>query len=899
MTVTASASSPPRPQGGPPPALVARRRRPRLSARLDVALQAATRLTLVSAPPGYGKSVAVAGWIADRALPAAWVSLDATAGDPSRLTREVLTAIGSIRPGATLLARAIAPGTAPDVRTMADLVVDAVATEDSDVVIVLDDCHLVDTPEATALVRRLVDRLPPFGHLVIVTREDPDLPLGRLRAHGALVEIRGDDLRFSAAEAATFLADAGVAPDGGLVDLLAARTEGWAAALQLAAITVRSSADPRAAAEAVSGTHRFLIDYLGDEVLAGLDHDLREVLPALSVADRFTAGLFAALTGRDDAAGLLDRAERANLFLSPMDADRRWFRMHGLFAGFLRMRLSADERRRLHAIAARWFDEAGLGREAVAHALEAGDAAVAARLVAREGRKAFEAGELHTVGRWIAALPAAARESDLDLVALEAWCRFYTGDLAGAAAIAERAVEWAEGHAAATSRDDAADTSDDQAAAQGRLLVLLALVWTTTRADAEAIARAGIERVGTDHLFRSLGLQAAGLAQLARGDVTRSLPTLRAAFDAAQAVGHPMAVLPASNPFAHALVAAGRRDEAEAVLRRVLEAYRGPGQEPLAMAWSARVALGIALLEGGDVVGARVELEGGLAAADALGVGREVLGWGLPSIALARQATGDARGALAILVRAPASSLSLPSLAGETEARIHLAQGDLARASRWADEAPTESPAGSPLLAILRASADTTVARVRLAEGRLTDARRALAEAGAAFEAWGTVPDRISTLILDAAASTAAGDRERALADLASAIRLAAPGGYVRRFVEDGRTLLPLLRELETVAPTFVRRVCDALREDAAPAGTVRRGTSILLTSDGELVESLTGRELDVLRRMATGASNAQLAEDLGVSAGTAKWHVAHILAKLGARSRTGAVIRGQDLGLI
>jgi LuxR family maltose regulon positive regulatory protein len=298
-------------------------------------------------------------------------------------------------------------------------------------------------------------------------------------------------------------------------------------------------------------------------------------------------------------------------------------------------------------------------------------------------------------------------------------------------------------------------------------------------------------------------------------------------------------------------------------------------------------------------VEARGELERGLAAATSLGVGREVLGWALPSIALARQATGDAAGALAILGPGPAPTLAFPSLAGETEARVRVAQGDIAGASRWADEAVAEAPEASPLLALLRASSDTTVARVRLAEGRPADALAALAPARAMFEAWGTVPDRVSSLVLAAAGSLATGARAAAVEELGLAVRLAAPGGYIRRFIEDGRSLAALLGDVEGVAPDFVARVRSALREDEAPRPAVRRGTSLLVGPDGELLESLTARELDVLRLLATGARNAQLGEALGVSAGTAKWHVAHVLGKLGVSSRTAAVVRGQELGLV
>jgi LuxR family maltose regulon positive regulatory protein len=852
-----------------------------------------TRLTVVAAPPGYGKSVAVAGWIADRGIPVAWVDLDATARDPARLARLALAALADARPAASSLVPAIALGTTPDPIALGDLLLDAIATDDTDLVVVFDDCHLADSPDAMAVLRRLAGRMPPFAHLVLVGREEPAIPMGRLRAHGGLVEIRAADLRFSTDEGRSLLRDAGASAPERVVDVLVARTEGWAAALQLAAISVAREGKVDAVTDAVAGTNRYLIDYLGDEVMAGLDADLGEVLAAAAVAETFSPALVGAMAGRDDADALVERAERANLFVVPLDSDRRWYRMHGLFADFLRSRMAAAEQRRLHAAAAAWLDAEGMGRDALLHALEADEPDRAAYLVAREGRAALEAGEVRTLLGWIARLPPDVRDADPEIAWLEAWGRFYTGDLAGAAAIATRA-----GAAAAVG-------SVDRSSATGRLLVLRALIGTTLDPAAEQIARQGIAILGDDDLFRSLGLQAAGLAQLARGDVQGSLETLRAAFDAAEASAHPIAVLPAVNPLGHALIASGRRDEAEAVARRVLAAFPGLQGEPLAVAWPARLTLGIALIEGGDPVGAREQLERGLASASSLGVGREVLGWAVPAIAMARQATGDIAGASTILERGPVPSLAFPSLVGETRARLDLARGDVAAASRWADDARPEAPAGSPMAAFLGASAALTVARVRLADGRPTDALQMVASARAFYETSGSIPDLISCDLIAATGAMRAGDRATARAGLASAVRLAAAGGYVRRFVDDGPLLAGLfadvLDDLDDVdgASAFARRVRMALREAAALPGTVRRGTSVLVAPDGTLVESLTSRELDILRLLATGARNAEVADALGMSAGTAKWHVAHVLAKLGVTSRTGAVVRGQDLGLI
>lgn len=877
-----------RPAGGPPHALLGRELRPRVSRRLDAALRPATRLALVAAPPGYGKSVAVAGWVAERGLPCAWIAVEPGHHDPVRLGRDLLAALENVRPGSLALA-AMLSGT-PDPRAAAAAVLEALSSRDDDLVLVLDDLWTLPPGPSRELVRALLEGLPPFAHPVVVTREDPPLPIGRLRAQGSLAEVRADDLRFTRAEAEALLAGAGLDLPAPLVEELVGRTEGWAAALQLAVLALRDSPDPAAAVAAFSGSQRFVIDYLADEVMAGIDADLATLVLHVSVADRFDAALASLLSGRPDAARLLERAERAGLFLEPAAGEPGWYRLHGLFSGYLRSRLDPGMRARLHGLAAARLAGGGRGAEAIDHALAAGDGALAGRLVAVEGRAAYEAGELARLGAWLDALPPEVLAGTPELVALDAWTRFSTGRLGDAAARAARHL--------------AARAPADLGAPEGRLLVLQALLATATGPDAPELAAQGVALVGDDPLFRSLGLQAAGLGRLAAGDPSAALATLRMAFAEATAAGHPAALLPAVNSLAHALEATGRRDEAEATARRVLDAFRGPSERPLAVAWSALLVLGIARYEAGDLGDARRELERGLAAAGSLGVGLPVMAWAVPHVALARLGTGDPDGALAILQPGPgeggATGMALPSLAPETAARVHLATGNLAAAVRWAEEAGPQVPAGSPLLEPLARSRDVTVARVRLAQSRPEDALALLRPAREAYRAAGLVPERISALVLEAVAHEARGARGPAREALAGALELAAPGGYVRRFVDDGPGLAPLLRAVRTTAPAFADRVLAAL--DAARAASqprARRGTVVSEAADGQLLESLTSRELEVLRCLATGATNAGLAEELGVSAGTVKWHVAHILAKLGARSRAGAVARAQRLGLL
>jgi LuxR family maltose regulon positive regulatory protein len=288
-----------------------------------------------------------------------------------------------------------------------------------------------------------------------------------------------------------------------------------------------------------------------------------------------------------------------------------------------------------------------------------------------------------------------------------------------------------------------------------------------------------------------------------------------------------------------------------------------------------------------------------------MGVGRPVLGWAISYLALVRLACGDQDGAFEALRTSQrdqrTTGMALPGLAGEIEARILLQQGDVASAGRWAERATPEAPPGSPLLEVLRRSMDTTIARVRLAQGRPDEARSLLARTDEAQEASGAVADLISIGVLEAACAEATGRRAEALRFLERAVELAAAGGYVRRFVDDGRSVALLLPLIRTAAPEFVDGLIAAFAAEPTEGGAPQpqQRASLWRDADGRLFETLTARELDVLRLMARGASNAEIAAGLTVSLGTAKWHVGHVLAKLGATSRTQALLRAQQVGLV
>lgn len=862
-----------------------------MSARLDSALEDRTRLTLLSAPPGYGKTYAVAGWLESRAVPCAWLSLDPADNDAVRFSRYLGAALLTVRPEARPATLGLfGPGGAPTPDLLGATLLGAMAARDDAFVLVLDDYQVINAEAIHGLVSFLIRHGPPFIHLVLLTREDPPLGLARLRAHGQLVELRVDDLRYTEMEASAYLVDAGVSLEPELVERLVERTEGWVAGLQLAAISLRDRGDSGTLINAFGGSRRFVFDYLADEVLGRVDDDLRSFLVKTAIPERFTVELCRELTGRDDAGALLDRAERANLFVVPLDAERRWYRYHRLFADYLRSQVGEDERLAIHERAADWFERMGFASEAISHALAAGSLDGATRLVERAARPAFEAGELTTLVGWLEALPAERVATSSELVSLHAWTLFETGQVGTAVAIAGR-------HLA---------SADARGPAEGRLLVLQAMMATVTGPDAEALAIEGLGLVGDDPLFRSFGLLAAGLATLARGQYLPAVEILRAGFETALRAGNPMAVLPAVNPLGHALAVAGLRGEAETICRTVL-AEQADGQgRPRPIAWPARVVLGIVRYEANDLVEARRELEAGFEAARQMGVGRPVLGWAIPYLALVRLACGEpdaASEALRISQRdLRTTGMALPGLAGEIEARILLRQGDVAGAGRWADRATPDATPGSPLLELLRRSMDVTIARVRLAQGRPDEARQLLARTRVAQEASGAVADLISIDVLEAAGADATGRRAEALRALGQAVELAAPGGYVRRFVDDGRSVAHLLPQVRAAAPGFVDALITAFAPEPTKAGVAQphvRGASLWRDANGNLLETLTARELDVLRLMAQGASNADIAASLTVSLGTAKWHVGHVLAKLGVTSRTQALVRAQEVGLV
>jgi LuxR family maltose regulon positive regulatory protein len=508
--------------------------RERLRERLDAGPEA--RLVLVSAPAGFGKSTLLADWLDQPAIRGSWLSLDRRDNDVVRFARYLVAATAPLAGGGEGSAALDARSFDPELALVG--VLDDLGAAGSGVVLVLDDYHLIEESAVHRLVESLVDRLPAGARLAIATRADPPLPLARLRARGELVEIRGEDLRFTRAEAADLLRSTGLDLAEPEIETLTDRTEGWAAALRLAAVSLHDRTDQAALVERFGASHRYVLDYVVEEVLAGLPAASQEVLLRTSILDRLCGPLCEAVAGIPDGQARLEALERANLLLIPLDDERRWYRYHALFAEILRARLRTlypAEVAGLHARASAWHEARGDDDEAIAHALLSGDLERTSAIVALASGRHLNAGELSTVRRWLDALPAPVIREHAQLSASYAWVLLLTGEtdgVSGRLADAERALgDDRDGDRAlrttipaqlAMLRSQLAGMQGDPGAAVVQARLAGALVPAGLPPDIEATLR------GTAGALLGLALVRAGDLDAASDAYEAALPDLRA-----------------------------------------------------------------------------------------------------------------------------------------------------------------------------------------------------------------------------------------------------------------------------------------------------------------------------------------------------------------------------------
>lgn len=912
-------------------ALVPRARLTDQLAPADVHDAAAPRLVLVAAPAGFGKTTLLTQWLhtmsaSDDSRPesrVAWLSLDADDSDLRRFISQLIAAVQASDPATGIGAEAMQlleaePPPAQDV--LASLINDLDACAGR-TVIALDDYHVINNTDVHQAVSFLLDNLPPQATLAITTRADPPLPVARLRARGELIEIRAADLRFTHPEATAFLNDKmGLRLDPDHVTALGERTEGWAAGLQLAALSARgrdSAEEVARFVESFSGSHRFVLDYLLDEVLGRHSDDVRTFLLTTSVLTQLTAGLCDAVTGRDDSQQMLERLEADGLFVISLDEERHWFRYHQLFADALRARLPADLPGRseaLHRSAARWLADNGLLADAVHHALASGDQQYAADLIELSLGDQRRRRQDPTLREWAGRLDDEVVRHRPLLATFIGWSRLAHGDVDGV----EPWLDAAQAGLTAADRQPpgvvppalSAAATDRDAELRGlpSMISVYRAAVAQARGDTAGTvvhARHALDLAGpTDHFPRGAASGFLGLAAWAAGDLTTAVGTFTGAIENLEAAGMRTDALGSVVVLAQMWVARGDTHRARSLLEQAIaEATSTPGPT-LATTGDLYVVLADVLREQGDLTGSGEHLRTARTLGDRASLPENRHRWFTTAAAL-RRARGDLHGAVALL--GTAEELYLPGYFPAVRpipalrARLLIAQGRWDEAQSWATRRGLQ--AEDPVTFLTEYDL-LTLARLLTAIG---DPQTAAGIAGRVLdqaEAAGRGGSIIEAGLVRALAHDAAGDTAAALDDLAAAVTLGVPAGYCRLYLDEGpeaHRLLGRLAATSSEAAPLAQRLLESSvdADDDKDSAASEASERVAGSAAGALLEGLSDRELEVLRLLDSELSGPDIARRLFVSVNTFRTHTKHIYTKLDVQTRRAAVRRATDLGLL
>jgi LuxR family maltose regulon positive regulatory protein len=882
--------------------------RPALIARLEKGLQ--RTLTLVSAPAGFGKTTLIATWAEQTERPVAWLSLDEADNDPARFLAYLVAALQTVDEGLGQELEVALESLQPVQMTglLAGLLneIDHAAAP---LALVLDDYHLIDQEIAHTVVRFLIDNMPENLHLVIITRQDPPWPFGRLRAGGKLGEIRGRDLRFTLEETTAFCNDVmglGMSPED--IAALDARAEGWVAGLQLAALSIQGEGDVSHLVEGFSGSSRYVLDYLLEEVLSQQPSQVQQFLLNTAVLERLCAPLCDALlqgtdldtsystgklAGPSPAQKLLEHLEAANLFIVPLDEHRLWYRYHHLFAGLLRARLeqvAPQKIARLHRLAAGWYAGQDLMEEAIAHALQAEDYDFAAELLEQEGIDLVSRHKMVPLARWLETLPRAVIEQRAWLCVFLAYTRHWLGDrrhaLGACLDQAERAL---------ANRPPASESETRRI--RGYIASLRAQDALSAASDPAAIieqAELALELLPPGDLMGTEVGVSLGGAYWIKGDARASERAFAAGRDTARRCGKHLMAVPTATYTAWQQMKQGRLNEALAGFEEALSwatTYSGRivpvGGFPLLRISDLRY-------EWGDLAGAEEVVRQGHELCLRLNQADVVVD-AHATMALRLRASGDIQGAWHSLslgeeaARNSSPDLFLLTRLNECRIWLWLDNGRLEHALAWL------AAQGPPLEGELSYHHDLhhrLAARILLAAQRPQEALALALRIAAAARQAGWVGEQIQALVMAAAAEQQMGHTDQALHHLQNALRLGAPSRYVRSILDEGPLPANLLRHVtpdEDIPQAYLDHLRTAGPSLAAPK-----------TADSQpLVEPLSERELEILQLIARGLTNQEIATRLVLSLATIKWHASNIYGKLGISNRNQAVTRARELGLI
>ena len=884
----------------------------------------ARKLTLISAPAGFGKTTLLSEWIAasqvseqTSARSFSWLTLDEGDNDFVRWLSYLVAALQSANQeiGRSAFGMLQSPKP-PQAEAVLNTLINEIAASEQKIILILDDYHLIYAQNVHQALIYLLDHLPNNMHLVLATRADPPLQLSRLRARRQLIELREHDLRFTTAEATDLL--------NHIMDLslsvqeindLDKRTEGWIAGLQLAALSMQQQADKHAFIQSFTGSDRFILDYLGEEVLNQQSEELQAFLLQTSILDRMTAPLCDAVLGSregkiDDheptifpsplspersSQQILEHLEHANLFVIPLDNQREWFRYHKLFADLLRKRLESTRPELvpvLHRRASDWFSAQGFTRPAIEHALSAGDYTTAADLIEQVTEATMMLSQLTTYLHWVEALPDEVVLARPFLCAYQSWAMLLSGQPLGSVeAILQTAEE--------------ADTPGSFTGEMRAFRAMIAALQGNTQLSVE-LSHQALDLLPEDSLFlRSIVADNLGITHLLLGDIKTAIHYLNEAARMGKLVGNVMSAVAALSNLAGLCMVQGQLKKAENIYQQALEYATDEHGERLPIAGKALLGLGELAREWNDLDAAREYLNEGLTLFGQYGEIGSILGY--ISLARVSQAEGDIMASYDYLHKARQLAVGFDTtdiddlIVDSCEAWFWLMEGQLHAADRWAldrglheQEIPGDD-VDTTYLDIHELEL-SVLARLYVAQGKIDSALATIQPLLQAAGNMGRMRSIIRLMAQQAVAHYAGGDDERAVSVLSQALALAEPEGYIRTFLDEGERMTQLLYLAmdQGLAPEYIGKLLAETfvhKKDRKPMSKDEFPST--------LIEPLSGREIEVLQLIAEGLSNREIAERLVISLSTVKGHTSKIYGKLDVYSRTQAVAAARQLGLL
>jgi LuxR family maltose regulon positive regulatory protein len=916
--------------------------RPHLIEGLNAGLH--RKLTLVSAPAGFGKTTLVSEWLSGSEFPVAWLSLDESDNDPVRFMAYVIAAlkhaegiVAELGKGAQSMLQSPQP---PPSDVILTSLINDLTTIPGRIILVLDDYHVIESPQVDDLLAFLLENLPRQVHLVISTREDPHLPLSRLRARDQLTELRAADLRFTYSEAAEFLNQVmGLDLSADDVSALETRTEGWIAGLHLAAISMQGHDDASNFIQSFTGSHRLVLDYLIEEVLNKQPEIIQMFLLQTSILDQMSGSLCDAVrfgnikslssleqtgvrldidesvSSQENSQSILEKLDHDNLFIIQLDDERRWYRYHHLFADLLRQRLLQTQPELLsglHLKASDWFEGNGFIDKAIEYALRGEDFVRVVNLINGQADGLWQRGEHFKLRRWLEGLPVEFVGSEPKLCIYHAYYLLASGHMdAGEELLreTERELEISIDTSIDKSPPERSQLSEsDRLQLRGRVGVLRALV-SSDQGNVPGIiqnARKALEYLPEDDLtWRSLAAVALGDAHSFMGDMDESYQARSEALRACQAAGDTYYIMLANLKLASTLRAQGRLQQTI----DVCQAQIGPAEElGVIQSNTVGVILGIwgeALAELNDLEGAIHQAKNGLKLASN---GRNVAALGHSALCLVRVlfSKSDFDGASEVIedVENTAREFGMPPWAmtqmASWQARIWLVWDRLDAASQWAEERgldTSEERMSEHQMDYYTLFEYIMLARIMIAKGRLDESLELLDWLLVVAETGGRISSAIEISILQALTYHAGGDTSQAMDALERALTLAEPHGFIRTFVDEGPSMARLLYAAlsREITPDYVRRLLGAFPT------TEQEGTRPPIPQapgDG-LIEPLSEREIEVLHLIAEGLTNSEIASRLVLSPHTVKVHIRNIYGKINVHNRAQAIAKARELGLL